>query len=263
MNSPIFIVGCPRSGTTLLSVMLDRHNELAITPETAFYDDIAPQLANRQDLGTVLAEWRRLPELGVSINAVVKRCTSSREPRRVLNVVLGLYAEARSKPYCGEKTPQHLFHVPRIIEDFPEAKILCLIRDGRDVALSLSSMPWWEPEGLRFAADYWLQSIAFSERFLRIYQDQFMIIRYESLVTEPEAIMLQVMRFLGLQFQPRQIKPGPSDVVLTRSIAWKGMALGPINRSRVGRWRSEVSSEDLAFLHEALDATLTRLGYPV
>src|SRR5262249_15875857 len=81
-----FVVGCSRSGTTRLSVMLDRHSRLAMTPETAFYSEIAPRLEEpgRPPLHEILAGWYRLPELGLTPQAVVARCGGREAPGEVL-----------------------------------------------------------------------------------------------------------------------------------------------------------------------------------
>ena len=262
MKQPVFIVGCPRSGTTLMSVILDRHSQLAVTPETAFYDEIAPQLSpiDKCDLRRVLGDWPRLPELGLSLDQVVRHCGISASPARLMSVLLESYAQDRQKSRCGEKTPQHLRHIPHILRDFPDAQILCLIRDGRDVALSLSAMPWWRGD-LRVAADTWLGAVRLAEGFAAAHPTQFFAVRYERLVADPEAVVATVMRFLGLQFEGVQLEPSESNVVLRRSMAWKGSALGPIEATRTGVRRLTASPEDLDYLKEALGPTLKRLGY--
>src|SRR5215475_13152399 len=96
-----FVVGCPRSGTTLLTVMLDRHSQLAMTPETSFYMEIAPKLGDpgRPPLHDVLAGWSRLPELGLEPGDVVERCGARESPGEVFAAILALYAQRRGKPY--------------------------------------------------------------------------------------------------------------------------------------------------------------------
>lgn len=261
MHRPFFIVGCSRSGTTLLSVLLDRHSKVAVTPETAFYDEIAPRMdLARGDVEGILGEWRRLPELGLDVGAVVAR--SGRDPTagRLLEVLLALYAEKRAKPHCGEKTPQHLFHVPRIVADFPDARILCLVRDGRDVALSLAAMPWWSG-GLAAAAAFWLKATECMEEFKTRYPRNFVALRYEELATEPETTLTETMKLLELDFEPAQLGPGPSNVVQLRSVGWKGASLAPVDATQVGRRQREASAEDIAALQTLIGPTLARLGY--
>lgn len=77
-NTPFFIVGCPRSGTTLLSVLLDRHTRLCVPPETAFFDEIAPHLLhNNETLPEILRDWRRLGELNLDPEMILSRFESS------------------------------------------------------------------------------------------------------------------------------------------------------------------------------------------
>lgn len=259
-----FVVGCPRSGTTLLSVMLDRHPELAIPPETAFYDDIAPHLARftrRKEIHELLAGWRRFPELGLNADRVLERCVEVPTSAELLGLLLRLYAQNRSKLLSGEKTPQHLRHVPRILQDFPQASVLCLVRDGRDVALSLSSMPWSSAD-LSAASQTWLEAVRLSNRMATTYPKRFLEVRYEHLVTHPEKALRAIMGFLGLDFQPAQLCPdNPSGVILARSLEWKGRALGPVDGTRVSRWRSTAEVDQIHFLNKVLGTELDRLGY--
>src|SRR5262245_32845292 len=125
-NEYFFVVGYPRSGTTLVSVLLDRHSRLCVTPETAFFDEVAPLLTSPRDavLMRVLGKWRRLPELGLEPEMVLRRLgKKSWSAGDVFAAILDLYALGKAKVRCGEKTPQHLIHVPTIRRLFPQAKI--------------------------------------------------------------------------------------------------------------------------------------------
>jgi len=257
-----FIVGCPRSGTTLLSVMLDRHSRLSVPPETAFFTEVAPRLWYRRRAGVLrlLRRWPRLAELRLDPEAVMARAKKPAAPE-LLAAILDLYAERTGKPRCGEKTPYHLPHVPTILRFFPDARVICMLRDGRENALSLSSMPWFRGN-LRTAAKAWIENARLMETFARRYPQRFLIVRYEALVADPAGTVTTVMDFLGERFEPQQISPAArSDVVLPRSMPWKGQALEAVDTSVVGRRSRNARAEELAFLESSLRGELVRLGY--
>lgn len=260
MSSYFFVVGCPRSGTTLLSVLLDRHSRLAVPPETGFFDEVAPKLKrfDGERLRKVLRGWRRLPELGLEPEQVVERRPSS--PAEVLGVILDLYAAANGKARCGEKTPQHLRYVPFILQQFAGAKIICLLRDGRDVVLSLRAMPWWRGS-LSAAAKLWTGSAALAEKLAALHPAHFLLLRYEELVSRPAEVVPRVMDHLGESFEPSQLDPGvASRSILPRSMEWKGQALGPIAPNRIGHRRT-ASPRDLSRVENLLAKDLHRYGY--
>lgn len=263
----IFVVGCPRSGTTLLSVLLDRHSRLCISPETQFFDEALPLLTRdpKELMLDVLRRWSRLREFGIEPEAVMhllgERDTA---PADVLDAMLTLYRQSQQKPRCGEKTPQHLFHVPSLLELFPNAKVICIERDGREVALSLNAMPWWAPRNLSDAARLWNHAVEVAATFACDYPERFTIVRYEELVTHPERLLRPLMEFAGESFEPRQIEIDvPSGVVLARSLEWKGQALGEIQSAGIGRRSVQATAPERHFLEQALHHNLHRLGYLV
>ena len=259
-----FVVGCPRSGTTLLSVLLDRHSRLCVPPETGFFAEVAPRLpsSDAASLLDSLRSWPRLPELNLTPEAILTHL--GRRPASiagVLTAILELYAAAEGKARCGEKTPQHLLQVPIILQHFPGARIVCLLRDGRDVALSLRAMPWGPPT-LAAAADLWKTFVRLADGFAQQYPDQFRFVYYEKLVMQPDHVLPAVMAFLGERFEPRQLQPHVSSaVVLPRSFPWKAQALGPIDPSRIGRRRHEAIAWENALLEEVVADELRRHGY--
>ena len=256
-----FVVGSARSGTTLLSVLLDRHSRLAMTPETVFYAEVAPLIDPSDPAGVegVLTAWRRLPELELQPADVIERCDGDLRPHRVLRALLQLFAEARGKSWCGEKSPMHRKFVRAMLRDFPQAKVLHVLRDGRDVAASLLSAPWWTGDAAQAAA-FWLDAVLDLERLEAAFPEQFLVVSYQALVSRPSATLGQVMTFLGLDFEPAQLDPAlPSGVVLARSLQWKGRALQAIDAERVGRWRG-LPATDQALLCDVLSPRLAELA---
>jgi hypothetical protein len=259
-----FVVGCPRSGTTLLSVFLDRHSRLCVPPETAFLGEFARflWLRNRAAVLKRLGDWPRIADLGLSPEEILSKVGEQPLSRRaIFAAMLDLYAERHGKPRCGEKTPRHLRYIPQIHSWFPNAKMICVLRDGRDVALSLAAMPWYR-QGLRGAAQLWRSNLRLMEKAARQYPDQFLIVQYETLVSQPEATTRTVMAFLGERFEPQQLSPmTASAVVLPRSLPWKGLALGPIRTDAVHVRRAAATDADLEYLDAVLKSELARYGY--
>ncbi len=179
----------------------------------------------------------------------------------LLAAILDLYAERAGKPRCGEKTPYHLPYVPAILRLFPDARVICMLRDGRENALSLSSMPWFRGD-LRAAARAWIENARLMETFVRRDPQRFLIVRYEALAADPAGTVTKVMDFLGESFEPQQISPAArSEVVLPRSMPWKGQALEAVDTSAVDRRSRNANAEELAFLESSLRDGLVRLGY--
>lgn len=265
-----FIVGCPRSGTTLLSVLLDRHSRLCVPPETGFFDEIAPQLRvadNGAALLEVLRAWRRLPELQLEAREVLSHLVSQGRPLtpgHVLSCLLELYAGAQGKLRCGEKTPQHLAHAETILRCFQDAPVFCLLRDGRDVALSLRAMPWWGNSDVRAAADHWRRCLRQMEDCMQADPNRFKVVRFEDLVGQPEVTLSAVMETLCERFEPQQLHGGrPSGAVLARSWAWKGHALEAVDSTRIAGRRAAAHASELVWLNDALGDDLRRYGYLV
>ena len=100
-----FVVGCPRSGTTLMSVVLDRHSLMSVPPETAFCDELLPRWPgpDHAALGDLLGSWRRLPELGLDVNQVLAGAKEDLSPASVLRSLVIAYGRQRNAVRFGEK----------------------------------------------------------------------------------------------------------------------------------------------------------------
>lgn len=205
-----FIVGCGRSGTTLLRAMLDSHGALAIPPESYF---VVPALRAGGStrtltpaqvetlLETVLAfpsfaEWRLSPE-------EVREQVRAARPETAAELVRTLYrgyAEQQGKQHYGDKTPYHVRHLDLLAGAFPDARFVHLIRDGRDVAASLVKSHFGAsrlPEG----ALQWRRHVEEGRTAgRRLSAERYHEVRYEDLVATPDETLASVTGFLGLEY---------------------------------------------------------------
>ena len=135
-----FIIGAPRSGTTMLQMALNRHRRVLIPPETHYFS-----LPYRSRRGQLL-HWRRIQnDLDLDISAPARRVPAGPAARDHFVRLTDSYAVQNGRSnadFIGEKSNDHTRRVGLITRCFPEAKFVLVYRDGRDVALSLAKAPW-------------------------------------------------------------------------------------------------------------------------
>jgi hypothetical protein len=146
---------------------------------------------------------------------------------------------------------------------FPDAKILVLYRDGRDVALSLTQVPWMSTD-LYVNFLVWLY-YSWVVRKARDYSwPNLMFARYEDIVTAPEKELGRILQFLGLPEEPAVAQGGGNrEGVPAREYAWKARAFQRITTERVGIFRQELSSAQIDILEHLGGRALTQFDYPL
>ena len=253
-----FIVGAPRSGTTMLQQALNRHSQIAIPPETAFFTFVGSsptaQRRHLDRLATDLGVPLRLPERGVR---------NPDKARQFYDEMARLYVQrlGRTVTHFGEKSPEHQRRLRLIHRLFPAAKVVLIYRDGRDVALSLAKLPWMSPDlYVNFAL--WLRYYRHQQQAQRDSLLRLHCLQYERLVADPQRELRRVLAFLGLPCEPTVAEGSDNrEGVPDWELAWKGRALEKINTGRVGLWRSELSAEQISRLERWGGPALRALGY--
>jgi hypothetical protein len=280
-----FVVGVGRSGTTLLRLMLDAHPALAMPPETGFVPDLIAAAredgASADDLLEAVTSHRKWGDFGIEPGELRERWAmlDPIRARSALRAFFELYAEKQDKPRWGDKTPGYTMHMRRIARTLPEARFVHVIRDGRAVAhsritsLSLREVP------MEQVARRWRRRVK-RARSQGARLDHYLEIRYEDLVTDTEPVLRRVCEYIELDWDPVMIdyhrRSEERLAELDRDIpAWEGklprsaesrMALHtqttkPPDPARIGRWRGEMSADDLAVFESIAGELLTELGY--
>jgi hypothetical protein len=287
MNPFVFIVGCPRSGTTLLQRMLDCHPQVAITPEThwipRWYEKkkdkgITPEGLVTAKLLRKLFAFARFCELGLD-QAEVEPLI---EPQgtvsysRFISALFDLYGQKRGKVLVGDKTPGYARNLRVLHALWPEAKLIHLIRDGRDVCLSVLSWPrargWkadegagrfsiWAESPLCAAALWWDWHVRLArEAGMGFEPGVYTELRYEALVADPPGECRKLCAFLRIPYEDamirlyeRRAREGSAG---DEKHPWQPITAG------LRDWRTQMPSQDVELFEATAGDLLDELGYP-
>jgi glycosyltransferase involved in cell wall biosynthesis len=275
-KSPIFCVGCPRSGTTLLyHTILSSGDFVIYQAESDAFNMIAPafgnlrSLANRKKLMNVWLHSDYFRRTGLNANiireAVLSECRNSGD---FLRIVMEHMARKQGVARWAENTPTHVLHIPEIKATIPNALFIHIIRDGRDVATSLNRVgwgwagyrfPWDRSHGLLVAGLYWEWLVRRGRKYGRCLGEDYLEIRYEDLIHHTKETLQTVGAFIDRDLDYEFIQENGIGAVKTPNSSFGSLAhSGP--GSFVGRWK-DINRADALRLEALVGPFLRTLGY--
>lgn len=271
---PIIIVGCPRSGTTLLQLMLHAHPRIAIPPENRF---LLPAYHQRHRFGDLreaanrraLAQWlttdksTKLADFGLDPAEVTERIVAAPPTLgSALAAVFRAYADRFDKPRWGDKRPSYLTSLGVIQRLFPTAQIVHIVRDGRDCVASLKEMPW-HTGGAPQAAAMWAKSMDHARwAAARMGPDGFHELQYERLVTDPEPELAALCAYLGEEYDPAMLEPAAvAATVVPGRKKHHALTREPVTAARIGTWTQRLAPSEISMCEAVLGQRLRRHGY--
>lgn len=270
-DRPVIVVGCARSGTTLLQSMIHAHPRLAMPPENRF---VMPLYRNRRNFGdlrleanvdllgeALTAKGTKIKDLGLAPIDVRKRLHET--PATIgsmLGSVLVAYAEAHGRARWGDKRPNYIQFMDDIRALFPDAQFVHIIRDGRDSAASLLTMPWWD-RGYVQAVHKWRHAIEAGHAASAFGPDSYYEFRYEDLVAEPEPTLRALCAYLGEDFDDAMLEPHRQRDITPDYKTWHKGLSDPVNAKAVMRWQRDLTDDQVALFERVAGAQLQEYGY--
>ena len=272
-NRPVFVGGCPRSGTTLVRTMLNSHPDLAIPHETRFVVDAYRRRRRWGDLSDpanreALARWvitndtSRYKRLVRRPGRLVRAMTAAPPTLgSVLNTGFLLYAKRHGKPRWGDKRPSYVLNLHAVFAMFPDAQYVNVVRDPRAVVASICKIGWFQ-DGVVAGTTLWERSQAAADTWRsRLAADQFLEIQYEHLLADPRGVLEQLTGFLGLA--PEGIDSmlayhEQADIDAPRMHPLVGK---PLTAEANRKYEQTLSREEIALIEWALAEPMRRYGY--
>ena len=266
MSGRFFIVGCERSGTTLLQAMLARHPRVFSFPESHFFCRAASHRLHYRLLG--LANWRRsrvaLHQLLTAIrrqDLVYEIPRYSPFLRSLIRAFCGIVDRVtleQKKDIWVEKTPHHLYEIPVIQRYLPSVKFIHILRDGRDVAASIKDASiqdpdYWGTWSLDALAEIWNKAV--QESFSYRDDPAHILVSYDSLLDDPSGELARLCKFMNVDFEPEMLqhwKAADGVVGWMKGKPWMQSPYQPLHDTRLKKFISVFSKEQREYLAEHL-----------
>jgi len=283
----VFVVGCPRSGTTWVDDILRRHPRVVGGRESHLYPTIRGSIATRGRFS--VTAWAQLlygiergGRLGriAGVNNYVDRRTLARlagsalaeagsgdeAADRLIRAVLDSYflrSGGASDHVLVEKTPTHIFHAEKILSTFPEARLVEVVRDGRDVCVSMQMrgmrIPAW-PTAREGQIDLWARSVrrGLAVRRNPDFRDRVTVVHYEDLKADTVAESKRLFAAAGLEASPEFA----SFAAAATDIGHYHTGPGEFrHKGEVGTWVEHFSADDDRLFRSMIGDLFTEIGY--
>ncbi len=298
-ESPIFIVGASRSGTAMMRSVLNNHPDVLISGESHYFDDLRVRMADHVTSKLDDEQRQECEDYFLALDhrpyghgGDPEKSDTNREDLRRIADERGQGADAYFEAFCivranregkgiwGDKTPRHIFRIPEILERYPNAKVVCMVRDARAVVASYRD---WRNQGgfdlehdpthaealaveeerakksynLLLMSLIWRSTVnaAVSAR-QRFGADRVYLQQYEQMVTDPEAAAREVAAWLGLEFTPSMLEVPMHNSSFSQFEEKSGVSTEPMKR-----WRKKLSRREIAVIQSCCGRVMREAGY--
>ena len=279
MKSPIFIVGANRSGTTLLRLILNAHSGIAIPEEVVYlgstmagvpverWENPGLSQSNYKDFVVNFIDTSCEPLDGINRAEIVERIVTERpyDFRKPYQYVLETWAAHHGKRRWGEKTPGNLFYADILVEMFPDAKFIHVVRDPRAGVSSMMNTTFF-PKDIIFNAlsrhKFMTKGRAILEK--SVPEKQRMLLKYEDLVLEPEATVKRLCTFIDEPFETSMLdfyQDSSRYMKKDAASSFNKAATRPISAEMLDKWKKKLTLSEIAQIQTLCEKEMNEFGY--
>ena len=296
-NSPIFIVGPGRSGTTLVRSLLSAHSRISITPEMQFMqwvderEDVRKAPENFEAFWEEYTSWVRFTDLNVDPDRCLE-LIDRQGPRNFQNIfraVLTAYSEKNGTVRVGEKSPSHVRYIGTLLEWFPKARIIIMLRDPRAVVSSQLGTPYVQeritPASLRrgfFVKSRMREIVRYSDDWSMIVEEivpewesdsRICVLSYEQLAQNPEKEVHSLCNFLGERYEEMMLDGRNKESVHMpagktpnqKLEEWRRKhqekSMRPISTNSFDKWKKNLSKIEVSIIESRCIRGMRKNGY--
>ena len=273
-RAPVFVLGCGRSGTKFLYHTLLSAGDFAVYhAESNAFNLIGLRfgdLAIRENRRAMLDAWlssKLFERSGLAREEIEPRILEEcRNPGDFLRILMETIARKQGMRRWAESTPLHLLYLPLVKRLVPDALIVHIIRDGRDVAVSLNKIGWIRPfpwdrkRSLVLAGIFWRWIVSKGRRYGRAMGSDYIEVRYEDLVQNPRDFLARLGSFIEHDLDYDKIQSVALGSVQDPNSSFRGDGDGQ-EKNPVGRWKAVLKPDEIQQLESAISDLLIETGY--
>ncbi len=270
-RGPIYLAGADRSGTTLTYALLGSHPNIAMprlgsNMWTFFYGqhgDLS-RPGNFERCLDAMLRYKNILSMDPDPERI--RCEflqGERSYGRLFGLFLSHYAERAAKPRWGDRISYVERYADEILAAYPDGVMIHLIRDPRDRYASAIKR-WPNQKGqVGGATARWLYSVGLAKRNLEKYPGRYKILRYETLVSQPEATLRDLCAFLEEEYDPVMLTMSEAHGFVSKgsNSSFERFQPAQITTAAVGRYRKTISWREVAFMQACAGREMRAFGY--
>ncbi|MCA9387230.1 sulfotransferase [Candidatus Dojkabacteria bacterium] len=275
-SAPVFVIGAERSGTTMLRLMLSSSKELCIPPESIFLTELYSKY--RQGLDSI----EQIPEFISNLYSIFFFDQWHLDPNLIHHRFLELESlsyqnmmECIYRTYLivnepdsiqwGDKNPIHTLRTNIILDLFPNARFIHIVRDGRDAVLSQRETNWGKTRSIEKATQLWVRYVTAGNLLANQRPEQCIQIKYEQLVSTPVEALKYICNFLDITYSENMLefhlRNRRENLVPIEQQDYHKLTLESIDTSRVERWRDKLDIEEISSIELIAGEALERNSY--
>lgn len=270
MQSPIYVGGLERSGTSLAYALLGSHSRIAMSRRTNMwthffgqYGDLADE-ANLESCLRMMQSYKRLRKLEPDWERLRREFQEGpAEYGRLFGLMEAQFAERVGKPRWGDKSLDTERYTEPILEAFPDAKILHMMRDPRD--RFASSLARWKVRrgGAGVGAAEWVRSAELALVNVSRFPENYLVVQYEQLVTDPITVLESICDFIDEPFEPEMLAMGEAKQFKLEggNSSYGPRESGEIFSTSVGRYVSVLTPQQIRYIDRVAGELMTEFGY--
>ena len=267
---PIFIGGCPRSGTTLLGALIGAHSRCVCVPEMQFKvypmhrAFASPEGLTSREVARLIEYHPYFQNWGISAGDDTRPDGTRLTYRQAVDDLVRRYATAVALPNAdvwADHSPQNIVQTRTLLERFPDATILHIVRDGRGVAASLFPLRW-SVNTVFAAATVWAEHIAHGLAAELAHPERVHRVQYEELVRDPQRVMRRICDVTKLEWEP-QLGTVTRFRVPSATAHQHPNVSRPPDPSRADAWRTSLTRRQIEIFESISGSLLANLGYPL
>jgi len=257
----IFIGGCNRSGTTMLGSMLGASKTCFTTPESQFKNILSNEKLNAEQILTFINNNFRFKLWGIG----PLQNNQIQEKKDIFKYILASYKKQKkidpNKQIWIDHTPDNFENFSLLIEYFPNAKFIHLIRDSRGVAASVMPLDWGPNDAFQ-ASDYWSKKIAFGLAAEVFFPEKVVHVKFEDIVNNPEQTIKNLCHKLNIVYHPEMIK-GDKSFLPNYTLKQHALVGNMPSANKIDSWKQKLTAEEIKIIEGSTRQLLMLFGYNV
>jgi hypothetical protein len=260
MRGPFFIIGCNRSGTSLVRTMLNHHPEVAVPTETVFFVDYLERSVEIKTLRKFIINEPGLKELRIKLK--VKDTAKIKSVKDAMEVVHYKYAWGNGKKYWGNKTPRFTMYLEEIEHMFSDSVFINIIRDPRAVSLSMKNNVIHR-SNVYFASKKWCKYINKVMKYKSKKNGRVLDVYFEDLIKYPEKELKKICGFLKIRYRKNMLeyeKDGSSEYHRYHLRIFDGLNKS-LDKGKIDQWKRDLTEKEISVVESACRREMKLLGY--